>query len=207
MDVSLAIVAPPAQQRTLSAPLPVVVGRGEAATLRIKQESVSRRHCEIFTADDKVYLRDLGSTNGTRIDKQRLAPSVAIEVAPGTVARIGDIAFRIDFTPVEQPAAMPESPALPDMPALAEVAAMPDPPAEPPDLPAGDPAFPDLTTAELPTDDHGFVPEELPAADAFDLPAATEAVDPGASFEFLGDAGEPPAQGDASLDDFLKGLP
>ena len=46
---------------------PVVIGRASDADLRIANPGVSRRHCEIRRVDDAYVIRDLDSTNGTRI--------------------------------------------------------------------------------------------------------------------------------------------
>ena len=58
-------------------PLPatgdVVVGRSEAANLRIDDASVSRQHARLVLEGDSVTLVDLGSHNGTFVNKQRVA--------------------------------------------------------------------------------------------------------------------------------------
>ena len=59
MEVRLVLVSPPQHTRAVSVFLPAVVGRGADATLRIPEESVSRRHCEIFAAEGTVFIRDL----------------------------------------------------------------------------------------------------------------------------------------------------
>ncbi len=45
-----------------------VIGRDHACDLQILHPSVSRRHCEIRHEDERYYLRDLGSTNATRLN-------------------------------------------------------------------------------------------------------------------------------------------
>jgi pSer/pThr/pTyr-binding forkhead associated (FHA) protein len=50
----------------------VVVGRGEDCDLRIDHTSVSKRHCLLVRTDGLVLLRDLGSTNGTRVNGTRV---------------------------------------------------------------------------------------------------------------------------------------
>lgn len=46
---------------------PVVIGRSSDATLCIRSPSVSRQHCEIRRVGDSYIVRDLGSTNATRV--------------------------------------------------------------------------------------------------------------------------------------------
>lgn len=47
---------------------PVVIGQDETCDLVITSNTfISRKHCEISFSDEKIYLADLGSTNGTYI--------------------------------------------------------------------------------------------------------------------------------------------
>lgn len=50
-----------------------VIGRGSEADIRLDDEMISRKHCEISWEDGKVTLRDLGSTNGTFVDGAALS--------------------------------------------------------------------------------------------------------------------------------------
>lgn len=47
---------------------PIIVGRSPEADLCIPHPSVSRRHCEIWRDNDSCRVRDLGSTNRTRVN-------------------------------------------------------------------------------------------------------------------------------------------
>lgn len=49
-----------------------LIGRGEDCDLRLDHKSVSKRHCVLVKTDGLVLLRDLGSTNGTRVNGQRV---------------------------------------------------------------------------------------------------------------------------------------
>src|SRR6476620_4307200 len=50
----------------------VVVGRKEDCDLRLEHKSVSKLHCVIVKTDGLLLLRDLGSTNGTRVNGTRV---------------------------------------------------------------------------------------------------------------------------------------
>src|SRR6478736_2955909 len=50
----------------------VVVGRKEDCDLRLDHKSVSKMHCVIVKTDGLLLLRDLGSTNGTRVNGTRV---------------------------------------------------------------------------------------------------------------------------------------
>ncbi len=64
---------------------PVLVGSGEEAHVRPDDEFLSRRHCQFVPTDTGVWLRDLGSTNGTwigdiRVGEVRLPEKCTIRV-------------------------------------------------------------------------------------------------------------------------------
>ena len=65
----------------------MVVGRTSTCDLRIPLSSVSRKHCEILIESSAVKLRDLGSSNGTirngnRVQDTSLEPGDRITVGP-----------------------------------------------------------------------------------------------------------------------------
>ena len=73
----------------------VVVGRGSEADLRINDPGVSRRHAELRVEEDgSVVVEDLGSTNGTLVDGQRIDRS---RLQDGATVRVGhtDLVVRI----------------------------------------------------------------------------------------------------------------
>ena len=64
----------------------VVVGRDPRCDAHLGSPSVSRRHCCMTHADGEVVVRDLGSTNGTRINGElvevgRLRPGDELSIA------------------------------------------------------------------------------------------------------------------------------
>jgi pSer/pThr/pTyr-binding forkhead associated (FHA) protein len=50
-----------------------VVGRGAECELRLDDTFVSQEHARIFAKNGSWYVEDLGSTNGTFVNEQRLA--------------------------------------------------------------------------------------------------------------------------------------
>lgn len=50
----------------------ISVGRGEQNAILIDEEAVSGRHCELRRRGDGFTLVDLGSTNGTRLNGERV---------------------------------------------------------------------------------------------------------------------------------------
>lgn len=51
----------------------MVIGRTPGVDLRLKDQSVSRRHIELVQGSEGVLLRDLGSGNGTKVNGARVA--------------------------------------------------------------------------------------------------------------------------------------
>jgi hypothetical protein len=72
----------------------VVVGRGTEADLRINDPGVSRRHAELRLEGDDLVVEDLGSTNGTLVDGERIEER---GLHDGATVRIGhtDLVVRI----------------------------------------------------------------------------------------------------------------
>ena len=99
MVVRFHVVLPAANRRTLTVRLPILLGRGEEAKFRIQHHLVSRRHCEFFEHSGHLYVRDLGSTNGTFLDEQPVPPSTQTVVVPGATVRVGGLSFTVDYRP------------------------------------------------------------------------------------------------------------
>ena len=85
----------------------IVVGRKEECDLRLDHKSVSKMHCIIVKTDGLLLLRDLGSTNGTRVNGQRVRRAALL---PNDQVSIANYKFRIYLGPDQAP----ESPARPD---------------------------------------------------------------------------------------------
>jgi predicted component of type VI protein secretion system len=71
----------------------VVVGRHPQCDARIDSIRVSRRHCCMTADRDEVVVRDLGSTNGIRINGQRVEMG---RLRPGDELAIAHIRYRVD---------------------------------------------------------------------------------------------------------------
>ena len=74
MEVKLIVAS--GKNRGKEIPLPgrqFLIGRGEGCQLRPASERISRKHCAIIVAEGRVVARDLGSTNGTSVNNERLS--------------------------------------------------------------------------------------------------------------------------------------
>lgn len=61
-----------AAERVALPQLPCRVGRDPSLPLTLPHHSISRSHAEFFERDGALWLRDLGSTNGSYINRERL---------------------------------------------------------------------------------------------------------------------------------------
>ncbi len=76
----------------------LVIGRKEGTDVRIPVASVSREHCELRVEDGKLMIRDLGSSNGTYVNRQRIQEQ---QVSAGDLIGVGPAVFvaRIEGNP------------------------------------------------------------------------------------------------------------
>jgi pSer/pThr/pTyr-binding forkhead associated (FHA) protein len=80
----------------------ILVGRKEECDVRLDHKSVSKMHCVIVKTDGLLLLRDLGSTNGTRVNGQRVRRAILV---PNDQVGIANYKFRVVFgdAPEEPP--------------------------------------------------------------------------------------------------------
>ena len=67
--------------------LPLLIGRGSDAAIKLDDDYVSTRHARIAASGDQWFVEDLGSTNGTYIGTVRITQPTTITL--GTQVRIG----------------------------------------------------------------------------------------------------------------------
>jgi pSer/pThr/pTyr-binding forkhead associated (FHA) protein len=83
----------------------IVVGRKEECDLRLEHKSVSKMHCVIVKTDGLLLLRDLGSTNGTRVNGRRVRRAALL---PNDQLTIASYKFRVHLGPDSPPPLHPE---------------------------------------------------------------------------------------------------
>lgn len=73
---------------------PITVGRREGATIKVHNPSVSGKHCTVGWKDEEIEVRDLGSSNGTFINGERIRRGTLND---GDVLRCGRFEMRMSF--------------------------------------------------------------------------------------------------------------
>lgn len=83
----------------------IVVGRKEDCDLNIDHKSVSKLHCVIVKTDGLLLVRDLGSTNGTRVNNQRIRRAALL---PNDQLHVASVKFRVYLGPGDPPVSVTE---------------------------------------------------------------------------------------------------
>jgi adenylate cyclase len=89
-------------------PIPLIreqltIGRRESCDICLRFPNVSGRHCELTFRQGFWVIRDLGSTNGIKVNDQRVQQKT---LRPGDEINIAKRRFTIQYTPGDGP--MPE---------------------------------------------------------------------------------------------------
>jgi len=66
---------------------PLEIGRSETSQIRLDDTYVSSSHARLFPRNGTWFVEDLGSTNGTYLNQQRVTSSS--EVHPGDTVKVG----------------------------------------------------------------------------------------------------------------------
>ncbi len=72
----------------------IIIGRGEDCTLTIKDNALSRKHLKIYIEDGAIRIKDLGSKNGTFVNRKRIQETL---LKDGDEIIAGKNIFRIEI--------------------------------------------------------------------------------------------------------------
>jgi hypothetical protein len=81
------VYADGSKPRTVKMAASMVVGRAPECELLLDDTYVSQQHARIFGKNGSWYVEDLGSTNGTFVNEQKLAAPAMVQ--PGDRIRVG----------------------------------------------------------------------------------------------------------------------
>jgi len=154
----------PQKGERLLVKVPIVnIGRADYNDLVLADESVSSQHAKLTRREGVWVLSDLGSTNGTMVDGERLTEDMPL--APGCFVRFGDV--QLVFEPTDDDAGVNAPKATRAMQAV-KMPLPPTPPAAAPPPPAAPP-----TPPQAPDKKKGWFPFVLAAL----LPPASAVLD------------------------------
>ncbi|BBM83551.1 serine/threonine protein kinase [Candidatus Uabimicrobium amorphum] len=72
----------------------IVIGRGNEATYQIKSSALSRRHCQILSTPQGVFVNDCGSLNGTYVNYAQIKKPTPLQT--NDQIQLGPITFRVE---------------------------------------------------------------------------------------------------------------
>lgn len=78
------------KERVIPVEVEVTMGRGTNNDIRLADPTVSRYHARVSVADGQAFVEDLGSSNGTYVNDERVSKSA---LANGDGLRIGSVSF------------------------------------------------------------------------------------------------------------------
>jgi pSer/pThr/pTyr-binding forkhead associated (FHA) protein len=81
-------------------PIPLMIGRDPSCEVRLDSPMVSRHHCCVAVFAGVMLVRDLGSTNGTRVNGRCVTVGW---LAPGDVLSLAHFRFRLLRRPTLTP--------------------------------------------------------------------------------------------------------
>lgn len=83
----------------------MLVGRREDCDIRLDHKSISKLHCVVVKTDGLLLLRDLGSTNGTRVNGQRIRRAALL---PNDQLQLASLRFTVQTVSDELPPRLDE---------------------------------------------------------------------------------------------------
>jgi predicted component of type VI protein secretion system len=92
----------------------LLLGRHGECDVQLNSRKVSRRHCCIAQVNDYLVVRDLGSTNGIRINGQRVGEG---QLRAGDELTVGNFRYQVylEGSSVKEHQHTPSSPPLPPL--------------------------------------------------------------------------------------------
>ena len=76
---------------------PYIVGRSSSCDLTFDSHMASRKHAQFLEENDKAFVEDLGSSNGTYINREQISGKV--EIFRGDLLKFGDVLMKVLLGP------------------------------------------------------------------------------------------------------------
>lgn len=74
---------------------PYIVGRKTGVSLKLQFRTVSGNHASAWVEDGALYIRDLGSTNGTYVNGERIEKDQTVQVSEEDLIHFAEAPFRV----------------------------------------------------------------------------------------------------------------
>ena len=111
----------------------LIIGRQMGCDLVLEDTLISRRHARLDCSAMDCTITDLNSSNGTRVNGERLVPDLPRLLAPGEVVQVGAFSLTYQQIPLSEPAPEPPPPVVQDKPKVEpKIESKPEPVPEPP---------------------------------------------------------------------------
>ena len=76
-----------------------VLGRSAAESdFVVDAPAISRAHCKVFEREDRIYVEDLGSANGTLVNGRKLTQGEPVALRGGDELQLADLALTVELT-------------------------------------------------------------------------------------------------------------
>lgn len=89
--------APAVAKEIIIRSFPFVIGRSKESSLKINSDQISRKHLEIISEGNFLYLIDHGSANGTFVNGSKIDPNKKTQYQQKTLIRLGDFEFDLQI--------------------------------------------------------------------------------------------------------------
>lgn len=97
MELILHIFHPQSGMNRLRVTDTALLGRAAECQIRLGLPEISRRHCLLTFHEGQILLRDMGSSNGTRLNGKSIPPGVDHVVEQGGVIELGTLSCRVEI--------------------------------------------------------------------------------------------------------------
>ena len=74
-----------------------IVGRGKECDLKIDDKEISRYHLKLLKSGDDIWVMDMDSINGTRLDGELIQARRQVPVRVGQEIQIGNVVLKIQI--------------------------------------------------------------------------------------------------------------
>ncbi len=132
----------------------ITIGRLEGNTIRLTERNVSRRHARLVRQNGALYIEDLSSFNGVRVNGAKIGSATPLR--EGDEVQIGD--YRLGLRGERTTAPITDRPTMPSIPAVAP------PPAAPMGTVGGSVAIPTRASVAAMAAQPAVAPAAAPAA-------------------------------------------